>query len=140
MEFISIGFSAKRGSGCNDLVISGHGVVYASVALAITEFYTLPSAGTLKKALLPSPGTIAWFAVLRLCLEETVMKTHYSVDMLLAVAVTALVWEWRRHLYDPAVATWRRRKPETPSDPIPWSLLAFVLGVLILVFIGVKGV
>lgn len=140
-EFIAIGFSAKRGSGCNDLVISGHGVVYTSVALAINEFYPLALAQFKRKGYsFHLPGFLAWMAVLRLCLEETVMKTHYSVDMFLAVTVTALMWQWRRHVYDPAVMAWRERKLGAQPDPIPKPLVAFVVGVLVLVFVGVKGV
>lgn len=132
-EFLRIGFSAKRGSGCNDLIISGHGVVYAAVPLAISTFYPVSWGWGL------GPSTVAWLAVLKLCLQEVVDKTHYSVDMLLAVTCTALVWKWREGLY-PISATWRQRKRGMPPDPAPSVLIALVVGVLILVFVGVKGV
>jgi hypothetical protein len=137
-EFIAIGFSAKRGSGCNDLVISGHGVVYAAVPLAVAEFYPFRWTGA---PWIPPPAAVAWAGVVKLCLQEVVDKTHYSVDMLLAVAVTTLVWEWRRSaLYDPSTAAWRRRKLGAAADPVPRALIALVVAVLAIVFVGVKGV
>ena len=129
LEFIGIGFSAKRGSGCNDLVISGHGVVYAVVPLAVQTFYRGHKL----------PTVLAWAAVFKLCLQEVVDKTHYSVDMLLAVACTALVWKWREGVY-PTSAVWAKRKPGSKADPVPRALIALVVGVLCLVFVGVKGV
>jgi hypothetical protein len=131
-EFIQIGFGAKRGHGCNDLVISGHGVVYAAVPLAIQTFYPLP----FNKF---GATVIAWAAVIKLCLQETVDKTHYSVDMFLAVVIAGLVWHWRRSLYD-VTMTWRIRHRDSPTDPLPKALVGLVIGVLCIVFIGVKGV
>lgn len=61
-EFVAVGFSAKRGSGCNDLVVSGHGVVYAAVPLALSTFYPLP-------AWRSGAAAVAWLAVLKLCLQ-----------------------------------------------------------------------
>ncbi|KAL4447866.1 hypothetical protein ABPG75_005085 [Micractinium tetrahymenae] len=130
-EFVAIGFSAKRGSGCNDLVVSGHGVVYAAVPLALSTFYPLP-------AWRGDAAAVAWLAVLKLCLQETVDKTHYSVDMLLAVVLTALVWHWRSPAY-PASAVLPARSRGSPKDPLPWGLVALVVGVLVVVFVGVAG-
>jgi len=132
LGFLAVGFSAKRGSGCNDLVISGHGVVYAVVPLALQTFYPQP-------LLRGSPAAVAWLGVAKLCLQEVVDKTHYSVDMLLAVAVTVLVWHWRRGMY-PETAMWHRRKPNSSADPVPYKLIYLILGILILVLVGVKGV
>jgi len=126
-EFIKIGFGAKRGSGCNDLVISGHGVVYAVVPLALQTFYRHHGA-----------TAIAWAAVIKLCIQETVDKTHYSVDMFLAVVIAGLVWHWRQDVYS-ASATWKTRQSQS-ADPVPKGLVALVIGILIVVFIGVKGV
>lgn len=132
-EFIAYGFSAKRGSGCNDLVISGHGVVYTAVPLALQTFYPMPwyKGG---------PALWAWAAVAKLCIQETLDKTHYSVDMLLAVAITALVWVWRAPIYPAGTSVWSKRRKGAPADPIPYTLVALVAGVLILVFVGVHGV
>lgn len=71
-------------------------------------------------------------------LQETVDKTHYSVDMLLAVVLTALVWHWREGAYPPS-ATWPPRPPGAPADPLPLRLVALVAAVLAVVFAGVAG-
>ena len=65
-------------------------------------------------------------------------KTHYSVDMLLAVVLTALVWHWREGAYPPS-ATWPPRPPGAPADPLPLRLVALVAAVLAVVFAGVAG-
>jgi MFS superfamily sulfate permease-like transporter len=112
-------------------VVSGHGVVYAAVPLALSTYYPLPAARG-------GPSLAAWLAVAKLCIQETVDKTHYSVDMLLAVVLTALVWRWREPLYPPA-ATWAPRPSGTPPDPLPARLVALVLATLAVVFVGVAG-
>ncbi len=78
------------------------------------------------------------FSTLHCFLQETVDKTHYSVDMLLAVVLTALVWAWRSPTY-PASAVLPARPPGAPRDPLPWGLVALVVGVLVVVFVGVAG-
>lgn len=70
-------------------------------------------------------------------LQETLDKTHYSVDMLLAVVLTALVWSWRQHVY-PAHERWAPRRRGT-ADPVPRRLVALVVVTLLIVFIGVAG-
>jgi len=69
-------------------------------------------------------------------------KTHYSVDMFLAVVVTALVWVWRRHVYDAddEGVKWRERRKSSKKDPVPTWLVASVVLVLLLVGVGTKGV
>ena len=86
--------------------------------------------------------TAAWAAVVKLCIQEVVDKTHYSVDMLLAVVCTALVWSWREGMYPAASAVWAKRKRggAVSSDPVPKVLIALTVGVLLLVLVGVKGV
>jgi len=130
-EYIAIGFGAKRGHGCNDLVISGHGAVYAACALAIATYSGRQGCGWL-----------AWLGVFKLCLKEVVDKTHYSVDMFLAVVVTPLVWVWRRHVYDAADegVRWKERRRSSKKDPVPTWLVGSVVVVLLLVGVGTKGV
>ena len=130
-EYIAVGFGAKRGHGCNDLVISGHGAVYAACALGISTFCGRRGCGWL-----------AWLGVLKLCLQETVDKTHYSVDMFLAVVTTALVWNWRRGVYDETDESfmWKVRRKNSAKDPVPLWLVGSVIGVLLIVGVGVKGV
>ena len=72
-------------------------------------------------------------------LQETFEQTHYSVDMLLGVAITALIWRWRSGLY-PADAVWAPRRPGAPADPVPLPLVGLVFGVLALVLVGTRGV
>ena len=62
-QFIRVGFSAKRGSGCNDLIYSGHSCVYAAPALALSTYYRGGGvAGAAARA-------AAWAAVAKLCLQ-----------------------------------------------------------------------
>ena len=100
--------------------------------LAISTYHPLPLARG-------GAGLAAWLALLKLCIQETVDKTHYSVDMVLAVACTALVWHWRSGLY-PTTAAWPPRAPSAPPDPVPLKLGALAIGVLVVVFVGVAGV
>lgn len=130
-DFVRIGFSAKRGSGCNDLVISGHGVVYTAVALALHEFFPAPLS-------LCGPRTLGWIALVKLCIQETLDKTHYSVDMFLAVVLTYLVWKWRERVYR-ADDTWQPRPAGAPADPVPRRLVALAVVTLVIVFVGVAG-
>ena len=74
----------------------------------------------------------------RICLQETVEKTHYSVDMLLAVAVAALVWHWRGAAC-PAASPLPPRPAGAPRDPVPLGLVALVGVTLAVVFVGVAG-
>lgn len=130
-EYIAIGFGAKRGHGCNDLVISGHGAVYAACALGIATYCGRRGSGFL-----------AWLGVFKLCLQEVVDKTHYSVDMFLAVVTTVLVWGWRRKVYDETDdrVTWKERPRNSRKDPVPMWLVGSVISVLLIVGIGTKGV
>jgi hypothetical protein len=140
-EFIKIGMWEKRGNGCNDLVISGHGVVYAVVPLALQTFYPIQSMWRRGGVGLGSPAFWGWCAVLKLCIQETLDKTHYSVDMLLAVAVTALVWVWRgEKLYRVPGSEWVKRGSGAVADPVPVWLIGTLGVVLVIVFLGVHGV
>lgn len=71
-------------------------------------------------------------------LQETLDKTHYSVDMFLAVVLTFLVWKWREHVYQ-ADDTWQPRPAGAPADPVPRCLVALVVVTLIILFVGVAG-
>lgn len=58
-----MGLGAKRGSGCNDLVISGHCCVYATLALALSTYYQ--GGGFAGR----SARVAAWLAVAKLCMQ-----------------------------------------------------------------------
>ena len=80
-HLIKYGSSRIRGSGgCNDLIFSGHGVIYMSGFLCIaTHGVSLGS-------------FVVFLAVLHVSCKEALDQTHYGVDMFLAIAVTALSW------------------------------------------------
>lgn len=84
-------------------------------------------------------SAVAWLALLKLCLQESVERTHYSVDMFLAVAVTALTWHWCAPECD-ADKPLSPRPPGQKKDPLPIAALAFVFAVIAIIFIGVHGV
>ncbi len=80
-HLIEYGSSRIRGSGgCNDLIFSGHGVIYMSGFLCVaTHGISLGS-------------FVVFLAMLHMSCKETLDQTHYGVDMFLAIAVTALSW------------------------------------------------
>jgi hypothetical protein len=81
LHLIEFGLSRIRGGGgCNDLIFSGHGVIYMSAFLCIATHGV--SIGSL----------IVFFAVFHRSCMEILDQTHYGVDMWLSIAVTALSW------------------------------------------------
>ena len=128
-DLLRIGFGRRRsGGGCNDLVLSGHAVIYAACCCAFSEF---------------APGVaskIMWFALVRSSVRGPLTQQHYSVDMFLASAVTALTWRACEHVY-PRQARLAPRKAGAPPDPrgrLQWALTAavfLVLAVLALIII-----
>lgn len=120
-QFLIIGFTKMRAmGGCNDLIISGHAIVYSVAPLAVQSYY--------------GPGltsSLLWAAVAYNCLRAPYTKQHYSVDMFLAVAVTALVWNWTIWAYDSRA--WRKRHSDETSDPKQWGLTGLILLVLAIV-------
>jgi hypothetical protein len=80
-HLIEYGSSRIRGTGgCNDLIFSGHGVIYMSGFLCLaTHGISLGS-------------FVVFLAVLHSSCKEALDQTHYGVDMFLAIAVTALSW------------------------------------------------
>jgi len=68
LEFFHIGFAKLRsGGGCNDLILSGHGVIYSAVVCAFSEFYP----GWTSKLL--------WLALIRSNIRGPLTLQHYSV-------------------------------------------------------------
>ncbi len=120
-EFLRIGFAKMRsGGGCNDLIISGHAVIYTAVCCAYSEYYP----GVASK--------ILWLALLRSSVRGPLTVQHYSVDMFLAAVVTALTWRACEGVY-PAAARLLPRAPGAPPDPrgaLQWGLTAAVFAVL----------
>jgi DNA mismatch repair protein MutS2 len=128
-DFLRIGFGRMRsGGGCNDLVLSGHAVIYAAVCCAYSEF----APGVASKVL--------WMALVRSSIRGPLTHQHYSVDMFLASAVTALCWRACEGVY-PRQARLVPRKPGAPPDAkgvLQWALTAavfLVLAILALIII-----
>jgi DNA mismatch repair protein MutS2 len=70
-----------------------------------------------------------WVALVQSSLRDFLELQHYSVDMLLAVVVTAAVWGWARRVY-PECAPLPRRAEGAPADapnPAVLALIAFTL-------------
>lgn len=103
-DFLRVGFAKMRsGGGCNDLVLSGHGVIYAACACAWQRY----APGSLTARLL-------WLALARSSLRAVVTAQHYSVDMFLATTVTWLCWRACEPHGAPLLVP---RKPGSPADP-----------------------
>ncbi|DBA96869.1 hypothetical protein WJX82_005400 [Trebouxia sp. C0006] len=125
-EYLSIGFGELRGrGGCNDLIISGHCIIYVMAPLVFHTYY---------------PGWTAsflWLAVIRTCFRAPMTHQHYAVDMFLAVVVTSLVWmqlDW----ICPACKPLPPRHPADPPDrrgPLQWLFIALIF--IVLVSLGV---
>ena len=125
-EYLAIGFGKIRsGGGCNDLIVSGHGVIYAAIICAFSEYYPSWS------------SKLLWLALMRSNVRGPLTAQHYSVDMFMSTVITWLVWSACERVY-PASARLRKRAPGQPEDrkgPLQWALTAAVF--LVLVTLGV---
>lgn len=128
-RFLVIGFTKLRAmGGCNDLVISGHAIIYALAPLAFQTYYGSHQPVT----------WLLWLGVTHTCFRAPVTLQHYSVDMFLAIVVATLVWHWAAWAYDGRA--WRPRHKTEPPDQRQWALTALILGVLaILAYIIIAG-
>lgn len=115
-EALRVGFTTLRGmGGCNDLVFSGHGAFWTLAPLLLGSYY---------------PGrrwvlALVWLALAQSSCRDFLEHMHYSVDMLLAVVVTAAAWGWVRRVY-PETEPLQKRPEGAPPD----ARNAFVLGVV----------
>jgi DNA mismatch repair protein MutS2 len=121
-DFLRIGFAKMRsGGGCNDLVLSGHAVIYTAVCCAYSEYY--PGAAS----------KLLWLALLRSSIRGPLTAQHYSVDMFLAAAVTALTWRAVEGVYPAGASRLRPRERGAPPDAkgaLQWALTGAVFAVL----------
>ena len=121
-EWLRIGFAKMRaGGGCNDLVLSGHAVIYAAVCCAYSEYYP----GVASKVL--------WAALVRSSVRGPLTHQHYSVDMFLAAVVTARTWRAVEGVYAAGPNRLRPRPQGAPPDArggLQWALTAAVFAVL----------
>ena len=124
LAFLRIGFGKLRsGGGCNDLILSGHGVIYSAVVMAFHEF--APHSWATR---------LLWLALWRSNLRAALTLQHYSVDMFLATVVTALTWKACECWYPAHASRLSRRPPGSPPDPkgpLQWALTAAVFAVLL---------
>jgi len=132
LAFFKIGFAKLRsGGGCNDLILSGHGVIYSAVVAAFQEFFPHSWATPL-----------LWLALARSNLRAALTLQHYSVDMFLATTVTVLTFKACEHVYPTQESRLKARPPGSPPDPkgpLQWALTAAVfavLGVLAIIIIA----
>jgi hypothetical protein len=113
LGWIKVGlYKVRSGGGCNDLVISGHGIMTSAVVFAATEYLPVISVGADE----PQPaaasrsrfftlainGLVAslfYLPLLHTSVVAVVERHHYSVDMFLAFVITRLVWNRTRELY-----------------------------------------
>eukprot|EP00803_Ostreobium_quekettii_P003749 evm.model.scf_156.15 EVM.evm.TU.scf_156.15 scf_156:117852-121906(+) len=113
-DFVQIGFRKMMGTGgCNDLIFSGHCGVWALAPLAYHSYYSGRCCWLL------------WAALLQTSLRTVAERHHYSVDMVLAVVITAFVWrelDW----VCPSGIPLPPRPKGSPPDPLSPALAAFV--------------
>jgi hypothetical protein len=74
---------------------------------------------------------VVWVALVQTSIRDFLEVMHYSVDMLLAVVVTAAVWGWMRRVY-PEDRPLQKRPAGAPSDPPnPFVLALAVFGLVV---------
>lgn len=78
-----------------------------------------------------------WVAFTHTSLTDVMNHQHYSVDMLLAVVVTAAVWTWLAWVYDPAERALPPRPPGAPPDKPHWAVLVLLGIVMLMTFSGI---
>ncbi|KAI8472650.1 MAG: hypothetical protein J3K34DRAFT_413171 [Monoraphidium minutum] len=115
-EMLRVGFTTLRGmGGCNDLIFSGHGAFWTMAPCVLLSYY---------------PGrpwvlALVWAALAQTSVRDFLEHMHYSIDMLLAVVVTAAVWGWMRWVYPESELL-----PRRPEGAPPDKANGFVLGVV----------
>ncbi|KAH3767023.1 Phosphatidylinositol:ceramide inositolphosphotransferase 3 [Pelomyxa schiedti] len=115
----------RGGGGCNDLIISGHCVFWASAPLMFGTFYTGP------RPWAQIVTGILWVVVAQTSVRDILTHHHYSVDMLMAVVVTAACWKWTAWVYSPRAGLLLQRRPGAPRDPMPkWLMIPIVLSLI----------
>lgn len=151
------GFKQLRGSGgCNDLVISGHGAFWTTAPLMFASFYRTAAGGGGEgggnggngggsngggaRFMSAAVQVVLWVCLAQTALRDALEAFHYSVDMLLAVVVTAAAWGWTRRVYSPTAGLLRERAPGAPADAFRWAVLTPIavslLAGAVIIFIG----
>ena len=82
-------FRAHVGGICNDLLYSGHVVIYTLTAIS----FTILSREYSVKLLRSSLRIFTWFYVFQRIICTILERHHYSIDMVLGFIVTILIWQ-----------------------------------------------
>lgn len=151
------GFKQLRGTGgCNDLVVSGHGAFWTAAPLMFRSYYgggfwgggggggsaAGAAAATTRKTHVMSVvvQAVLWACLAQSAVRDALEAFHYSVDMLLAVVVTAAAWSWTRSVYPPSASVLRERPAGSPPDAFRWAVLTPIVVALfagaVIIFIG----
>jgi hypothetical protein len=73
---------------------------------------------------------IVWIALVQSSIRDFLERMHYSVDMLLAVVVTAAVWGWLRWVYPESEPLPKRAEGQPADKPNLYVLALIAFGVL----------
>ena len=84
-------FKIHVGGACNDLLYSGHVIIYSLTAIA----FTILSQDYSSRLLRYSLPTLVWFHVVQCIISTILQRHHYSIDMFLGIIVTLLIWQCR---------------------------------------------
>jgi hypothetical protein len=82
-------FEARVGGACNDLLYSGHVIIYTLTAIAFTILCRDYSRKILRYGL----PILVWFHIIQRIICTIIERHHYSIDMFLGCVVTLLIWE-----------------------------------------------
>ncbi|UJR26081.1 hypothetical protein I4U23_007427 [Adineta vaga] len=82
-------FRARVGGVCNDLLYSGHVVIYTLTAISFTILSREYSMKLLRYGL----RIFIWFYIFQRILCTILERHHYSIDMFLGFIVTLLIWQ-----------------------------------------------
>ncbi|KAG1676519.1 hypothetical protein FOA52_000062 [Chlamydomonas sp. UWO 241] len=138
---IKAGYTTIRGfGGCNDLIFSGHAAFWVVAPLAHGTYYR--PTGTGARLWARASNAAMWVALAQASLRDVVERHHYSVDMIVAVIVTAACWGWTERVYSPREVVLRPRARGAPPDKLnAWllALIAVCLGAAAVIVIGGKA-
>jgi DNA mismatch repair protein MutS2 len=71
---------------------------------------------------------LLWIALLQTCIRDIIDRQHYTVNMILAVAVTTAAWGWTRGIYPEDEPLPASRDDKEGGKPTAAALLLVVLG------------
>jgi len=99
---------------------SGHGAFWTLTPLTLSSYYPHH----------PWPTALIWVALVQSSIRDFLEHMHYSIDMLLAVIVTAAVWGWLRWVYPESEPLQRRPEGGGADAPNPYVLGLVVFGLV----------